>query len=192
MLIFSQELIKVRGWQVAPAELEGVLLLHESIADAAVIGISKPGSTSEIPRAYVVRQGDAFITEDDVKAFLTKHLAKYKVGDCEVRFTQSIPKSISGKILRKLLRAEAEQEMRMLGVSQVQGSEAWSQLPGRKDSGVGHFEEEKSVLSRPRPREPSLFELLLEIPRWFLNSFASVFMLLLSNFRGLGSHDRDI
>lgn len=142
----------------------------------------------------MVRQGDAFITEDDVKTFLTKHLAKYKVGDCEVRFTQSIPKSISGKILRKLLRAEAEQEMKMLGVSQAQDADARSQLPARKDSGVGHFEEEKSVLSRPRPRprEPSLFELLLEIPRWFLSSFASVFMMFFSNFPGLGSHDRDI
>jgi hypothetical protein len=179
-------LIKVRGWQVAPAELEGVLLLHEYIADAAVIGISKPGSTSETPRAYVVRKDDAFLTEGDVKSFLAKHLAKYKVGDCEVRFTQSIPKSVSGKILRKLLRVEAEQEMKMLGVSQSQGQQA------RKDSAVGGLEEEKTIPSQQPQENWFIFEKLLGLPRWLFNSFASILMMLIRSFRALGSHDRDI
>ena len=107
----KKELIKVRGWQVAPAELEGVLLMHPDISDAAVIGVSKPGSTSEVPRAYVIRRQDSTISADNVKAFLLQHLAKYKVGDCEIRFCDNIPKSVSGKILRKLLRADAEAEL---------------------------------------------------------------------------------
>jgi len=107
----KKELIKVRGWQVAPAELEGVLLMHPDISDAAVIGVSKPDSTSEVPRAYVIRRQDSTISADNVKAFLLQHLAKYKVGDCEIRFCDSIPKSVSGKILRKLLRADAEAEL---------------------------------------------------------------------------------
>lgn len=112
----KKELIKVRGWQVAPAELEGVLLTHPCIADAAVIGVSHADAPTEIPRAYVVRKPDnaaTALTEESVKGFLLAHLAKYKVGDCEVRFRDSIPKSMSGKILRKLLREGVERESKV-------------------------------------------------------------------------------
>lgn len=101
-----QELIKVRGWQLAPAEVEGTLLMHEGIADAAVIGIPSLDGCSEIPRAYVVRASGSDVQEADIKAFLLTHLARYKVSDCEIRFREQIPKSASGKILRKILRAE--------------------------------------------------------------------------------------
>lgn len=107
----SQELIKIRGWQLAPAEVEGTLLMHPGIADAAVIGVPSADCSSEIPRAYVVRVRDCAVTDSDIRAFLLKHLARYKVSDCEIRFRDSIPKSASGKILRKVLRAECAAEV---------------------------------------------------------------------------------
>lgn len=104
-----QELIKVRGWQVAPAELEGTLLTHPAVADAGVIGIQHEGRDTEIPRAFIVCRSGASVKASDIKAYLLQHLAKYKVMDCEIRFRKEIPKSASGKILRKLLREEVEE-----------------------------------------------------------------------------------
>lgn len=112
----KKELIKVRGWQVAPAELEGVLLTHERIVDAAVVGVSVSGAAGggeEVPRAFVVVRPGAALTQEEVKSFLLAHLAKYKVSDCQIRFVESIPKSMSGKILRKLLR-EADKGVAMV------------------------------------------------------------------------------
>ncbi|PSK36688.1 4-coumarate--CoA ligase-like 7 [Elsinoe australis] len=106
-----KELIKVRGWQVSPAEVEARLLAHPEIIDAAVIGISKPELASEVPRAYIVLREHGSLTEHDVKAHLLGSLAHYKVGDCEVRFVESIPKSPSGKILKRVLRNGVSKEV---------------------------------------------------------------------------------
>lgn len=106
-----KELIKVRGWQVSPAEVEARLLAHPEIIDAAVIGISKPELASEVPRAYIVLREHGSLTEHDVKAHLLGSLAHYKVGDCEVRFVESIPKSPSGKILKRVLRDSVFKEV---------------------------------------------------------------------------------
>lgn len=95
--------ILVRGWQVAPAELEGILRAHPEIADAAVMGVSHNGS--EAPRALVVRKDDT-LSEEMVKEYIARLLVGYKHLDGGVVFVESIPKSPSGKILRKLL-AEA-------------------------------------------------------------------------------------
>lgn len=108
----SKDLIKVRGWQVAPAELEGTLLSHSDICDAAVLGVEVEHA-SEIPRAYVVRKLGSSITADEVKAHLLKYLARYKVADCQVRFRDSIPKSSTGKTLRKSLAEEIHKEQRL-------------------------------------------------------------------------------
>lgn len=86
--------------QVAPAELEALLLTHPKILDAAVIGVDVPGT--EVPRAYVVSGGD--ITEQDVKDFVKQHAADYKQLRGGVIFMDVIPKSPSGKILRRELR----------------------------------------------------------------------------------------
>jgi 4-coumarate--CoA ligase len=99
-----QELIKYKGLQVAPAELEALLLSHPKILDAAVIGIDVPGT--EIPRAYVVTGGD--LTEKEIKAFVKEHVADYKQLRGGVVFIDAIPKSPSGKILRKDLRELAK------------------------------------------------------------------------------------
>ena len=103
-----QEMIKVRGWQVAPAELEAILITHPLIKDAAVIGI-KVGSENdehEVPRAYVVPTEVGAITETEVKEFILSKLSKYKALDGGVYFVEAIPKSPAGKILKKIIRAE--------------------------------------------------------------------------------------
>ncbi len=100
-----KELIKVKGFQVPPAELEALLTTHDAIADAAVIGIPDE-EAGERPKAYVVIAGDAELDEDAVKAFVAGHVATYKQL-AKVVFVESIPKSASGKILRRELRKEA-------------------------------------------------------------------------------------
>ena len=109
----KKEMIKVRGFQVAPAELEGILLGHPGIADAAVVGVKLEGGRGELPRAYVVKKegkdGDA-LDEDGVKNWVRERLAKYKALDGGVRFIEVIPKSASGKILRRVIREMADKE----------------------------------------------------------------------------------
>ncbi|KAF3937645.1 S-dihydroxybenzoyltransferase [Dactylella cylindrospora] len=103
----KKELIKVRGWQVAPAELEGVLMSHPDIRDAAVIGVKTgKGDDDEAPRAYVVRQEGSAITEEQIKEFILTKLSKYKALDGGVIFVESIPRSPAGKILKKIIRSE--------------------------------------------------------------------------------------
>ena len=63
-----------------------------------------------MPEAYVVRATDIVLSEHDVKAFLLQYLARYKVLDCRILFISSIPKSASGKILRKMLRDAREKD----------------------------------------------------------------------------------
>ncbi|KAF1343641.1 AMP-binding enzyme [Delphinella strobiligena] len=103
----NQDLIKVRGWQVAPAELESTLLLHPLLLDAAVIGIPHPLEATEIPRAFVVlKPGSPRLTRAEILSFLSNYLARYKIMDCQIRFCDGIPKSASGKILKSKLRRE--------------------------------------------------------------------------------------
>ena len=112
----KKELIKVRGFQVAPAELEAVIMDHPHIVDAAVIGIYASAS-EEHPRAYVVRRATpegAALTEDDIKAHVLERLAKYKSLTGGVRFVESIPKNASGKILKRIYREEAAKEAKQI------------------------------------------------------------------------------
>ncbi|MET7617099.1 4-coumarate--CoA ligase family protein [Streptomyces sp. NPDC005408] len=98
-----KELIKYKGFQVPPAELEALLLTHEGIADAAVIGVYDQNG-NEIPKAYVVRQpAAADLTEDDIIAFVAEHVAPYKKIR-RVEFIGVVPRAASGKILRRELR----------------------------------------------------------------------------------------
>ena len=97
-----KELIKVKGFQVPPAELEGLLLTHPDIADAAVIGVPDEES-GELPKAFVTPKPGVELGEDDVKDFVAGKVATYKkLGFVE--FIDEIPKSASGKILRRELR----------------------------------------------------------------------------------------
>jgi acyl-CoA synthetase (AMP-forming)/AMP-acid ligase II len=94
-----KELIKVKGFQVAPAELESLLLKHPQIADVAVIPVADEDS-GEVPKAIVVPKGP--LTADEVMQFLLPHVAHYKRVR-HVAFVDAIPKSPSGKILRRIL-----------------------------------------------------------------------------------------
>jgi acyl-CoA synthetase (AMP-forming)/AMP-acid ligase II len=107
----KKELIKVRGFQVAPAEIEAVLLHHPDITDAAVIGIKPSAEASELPRAYVVRRAGATLTEEDVRKFSSARLAKYKQLNGGIKFVEGIPKTASGKILKNQLREWAKREV---------------------------------------------------------------------------------
>ena len=98
-----KELIKYKGYQVAPADLEAVLLTHDAIADAAVIG-APDDDGNEIPKAFVVPQPGAVITAEDVMAHVAERVAPYKKVRC-VAFVEQVPRAASGKILRRELRA---------------------------------------------------------------------------------------
>jgi acyl-CoA synthetase (AMP-forming)/AMP-acid ligase II len=104
-----KELIKYKGFQVAPAELEAILVEHPAVADAAVIGVADE-EAGEIPKAFVVlRDPDA--DPEEIKAFVADKVAHYKkLRRFEV--VDEIPKSASGKILRRELieRERAGQE----------------------------------------------------------------------------------
>ncbi|KAJ7979477.1 4-coumarate:CoA ligase 4 [Quillaja saponaria] len=98
-----KELIKYKGFQVAPAELEALLIAHPGISDAAVVPM-KDEDAGEIPVAFVVRSNGSMIIEDDIKQYISKQVVFYKRIN-RVFFTDKIPKASSGKILRKELRA---------------------------------------------------------------------------------------
>jgi acyl-CoA synthetase (AMP-forming)/AMP-acid ligase II len=95
-----KELIKVKGFQVAPAELEGLLCSHPAVADAAVIGVADEAA-GEVPKAFVVARGE--LAPDEVMAWVADRVAPYKrVRAIEV--VGEIPRLASGKILRRVLR----------------------------------------------------------------------------------------
>jgi 4-coumarate--CoA ligase len=97
-----KELIKYKGFQVPPAELEGILLTHPAITDAAVIGIPDV-EAGEIPKAFVVAAAGSGLDAQGVMDYVGDHVASYK-RIREVEFIDAIPKSASGKILRRELR----------------------------------------------------------------------------------------
>ncbi|KAL2179315.1 uncharacterized protein P884DRAFT_195820 [Thermothelomyces heterothallicus CBS 202.75] len=104
-----KELIKVKGNQVAPAELEGILLDNPDVADAAVVGVTIDGE--EVPRAYVVRSPGSAATEQEVARWMEGKVVRYKQLKGGVVFMDAIPKNPSGKILRKQLRERAQKEV---------------------------------------------------------------------------------
>ena len=94
-----KELIKYKGYQIAPAELEALLLTHPRIADAAVIPLADEDS-GEVPKAFVVPSGR--ITPEEVTRFIAERVAPYKKLRA-VEIVEEIPKSPAGKILRRVL-----------------------------------------------------------------------------------------
>ncbi|MFF4213386.1 4-coumarate--CoA ligase family protein [Streptomyces sp. NPDC001796] len=98
-----KELIKYKGFQVAPAELEALLLTHPGIADAAVIGVYNDDH-NEVPHAFVVRRpGADELSEGEVMMYVAERVAPYKRVR-NVTFIDGVPRAASGKILRRQLR----------------------------------------------------------------------------------------
>ena len=97
-----KELIKVKGFQVAPAELEALLQHHPKISDAAVVGIPHE-RLGEAPKGFVVR-GDSSLTEEEVQLFVKEKVSEHKWLAGGVEFIEQVPKSASGKILRRNLK----------------------------------------------------------------------------------------
>ena len=97
----KKDLIKYKGFQVAPAELEGLLLEHPGVADAAVV--PKPDAEAgETPKAFVVRRDHADPTADELIAFVSSRVATFKRVR-EIEFIDALPKNASGKLLRRVL-----------------------------------------------------------------------------------------
>ncbi|OJD10979.1 hypothetical protein ACJ73_09643 [Blastomyces percursus] len=118
----KKELIKVNALQVAPAELEAALLEHDDIADAAVVGMTL--DDEEFPRAYVVlkenaKQMNSPITPAQIQEWLKSRVSKHKWLTGGVVFVDEVPKSPSGKILRKVMREWAKRD-----AAKLQGSRA--------------------------------------------------------------------
>jgi acyl-CoA synthetase (AMP-forming)/AMP-acid ligase II len=97
-----KDMIKVNGWSVAPAELEAALHKNPRVMEAAVVGHGS--GVNEHPVIFVVPTGE--VQQKDITDHLLNFVARFKVAKCEVKFTDSIPRNPSGKILRKILREQ--------------------------------------------------------------------------------------
>ena len=108
-----KDLIKYNGFQVAPAQLEDLLLGHPAVADVTVIGVYSEERATELPRAYVVPaagyEGDGKL-EKTLQEWLNERVSPHKKLRGGVRFVEAIPKSNAGKILRRVLVEEARAE----------------------------------------------------------------------------------
>lgn len=109
-----KELIKYKGFQVPPAELEGYLLDHELVDDVVVVGVNSEALGTEIPRAYVVRKGGLNAVKegdaDTIINWLNAKVANHKKLRGGLSFVADVPKSPSGKLLRRLIRTQAQKE----------------------------------------------------------------------------------
>ncbi|KAH8675824.1 hypothetical protein BX600DRAFT_186734 [Xylariales sp. PMI_506] len=113
-----KELIKYKGFQVAPAELEGVLVGHPDIMDACVIPAFDHERSTEVPRAYVVLKANTPRTEataTEIVKWLGSKVSPHKQLRGGVRFIDEVPKNASGKILRRILKEEAKKEDKAAG-----------------------------------------------------------------------------
>jgi 4-coumarate--CoA ligase len=113
-----KELIKYKGFQVPPAELEGYLVDNEIVDDVAVVGVESEELGTEVPRAYIVRKGGMKAIqrgdEEKIASWLAVKVANHKKLRGGVKFVDAVPKSASGKILRRILKEEARKEYKEL------------------------------------------------------------------------------
>lgn len=138
-----KELIKYKGFQVPPAELEALLVGHDKIADAAVIGILDPAGQGELPKAYVILQAGADITGDEICEFVKEKVAHYKRLRGGVEFCSAIPKSAAGKILRRQLKMKHFVSAIMTRQKEVNAAMAFEMGSCDASSSVNISEEDK-------------------------------------------------
>ncbi len=103
----AKEMIKYKGYQIAPAELEALIMEHPDVADVAVIPKDTGTADGEVPKAFVVRRDGSDVGAEDVMSWVAERAAPYKKVR-EVAFVDAIPKNPSGKILRRQLKAEEQ------------------------------------------------------------------------------------
>jgi 4-coumarate--CoA ligase len=113
-----KELIKYKGFQVPPAELEGYLVDNEMVDDVAVVGVESEELGTEVPRAYIVRKGGMKAVqrgdEERIASWLAAKVANHKKLRGGVKFVDAVPKNATGKILRRILKEEARKEYKAL------------------------------------------------------------------------------
>jgi 4-coumarate--CoA ligase len=113
-----KELIKYKGFQVPPAELEGYLVDNEMVDDVAVVGVESEELGTEVPRAYIVRKGGMKAVqrgdEEKIASWLAAKVANHKKLRGGVKFVEAVPKNASGKILRRILKENARKEYKEL------------------------------------------------------------------------------
>ncbi|KAI1622298.1 CoA ligase [Exophiala viscosa] len=111
-----KELIKYKGFQVPPAELEGYLAAHDLVDDVAVVGVDSAELGTEVPRAYIVRKGGLSAIQpndaQDIIKWLNGKVANHKKLRGGIKFVDAVPKSVSGKILRRVLKEQAKGEFK--------------------------------------------------------------------------------
>jgi acyl-coenzyme A synthetase/AMP-(fatty) acid ligase len=104
------------GFQVPPAELEGYLASHPLIDDVAVVGVDSQALGTEVPRAYIVRKGGLSAVRpgdaQEIIAWMNAKVANHKKLRGGIKFVDAVPKSVSGKILRRVLKDRAKEEFR--------------------------------------------------------------------------------
>ncbi|HEY8589912.1 MAG TPA: long-chain fatty acid--CoA ligase, partial [Naasia sp.] len=92
------------GFNVSPSEVEGVLVSHPDVADAAVIGLPRPSGGEDVVAAIVLRDGAA-ASPEALRDFCRTHLAAYKVPK-RVIVVEELPRSLIGKVLRRVVREQ--------------------------------------------------------------------------------------
>jgi acyl-coenzyme A synthetase/AMP-(fatty) acid ligase len=125
-----KELIKYKGSQVAPAELEGILASHPKVKDVAVVGVFVDAIASEVPLGYVVPVHGVVTDEKtatEIVAWLATRVGQTKQLRGGIVWTEEIPKSASGKILRRILKANVN-NVKAMGASELWTSDNPSRL----------------------------------------------------------------
>ncbi|KAG9243666.1 hypothetical protein BJ878DRAFT_108610 [Calycina marina] len=109
----SKDMMKVRSWQVAPAEIEACVMQHPLVLEVSVIGIKPLTIVGELPRAYVVLKYGSNVTSvmAEIHEMVGAVLAKYKALDGGITVVTSLPKTASGKVMKNVLRQKANEEL---------------------------------------------------------------------------------